>query len=58
MANFMENHLSISISWINAKLHGITALEINFLEIKPTIGEHQSVVRNIRQKDVVLARLL
>ena len=25
------NHLSISISWINGKLHGITAWEINFL---------------------------
>ena len=27
------------------------------LEIKPTIGEHQSVVRNIRREEVVLARL-
>ena len=27
------------------------------LEIKPTIGEHQSVVRNIRKEEVVLARL-
>ena len=26
-------------------------------EIKPTIGEHQSVVRNIRKDEVVLARL-
>ena len=25
------SHLSISISWINGKLHGITAFEINFL---------------------------
>ena len=25
------SHLSIKISWINGKLHGITALEINFL---------------------------
>ena len=25
------------------------------LEIKPTIGEHQSVVRNIRKEEVVLA---
>ena len=24
------SHLSINISWINGKLHGITALEINF----------------------------
>ena len=24
-------NLSINISWINGKLHGITALEINFL---------------------------
>ena len=27
------------------------------LEIKPTIGEHQSVVRNIRKEEVILARL-
>ena len=27
------------------------------LEIKPTIGEHQSVVRNIRKEEVALARL-
>ena len=27
------------------------------LDIKPTIGEHQSVVRNIREEEVVLARL-
>ena len=27
------------------------------LEIKPTFGEHQSVVRNIRKEEVVLARL-
>ena len=27
------------------------------LEIKPTIGEHQSVVRKIRKEEVVLARL-
>ena len=26
-------------------------------DIKPTIGEHQSVVRNIRKEEVVLARL-
>ena len=25
------SHLSIKIAWINGKLHGITALEINFL---------------------------
>ena len=25
------SHLSINISWMNGKLHGITALEINFL---------------------------
>ena len=25
------SHLSINISWKNGKLHGITALEINFL---------------------------
>ena len=26
------SHLSINIYWINGKLHGITALEINFLK--------------------------
>ena len=26
-----NDHLSINISWKNGKLHGITALEINFL---------------------------
>ena len=30
---------------------------INVLAIKSTIGEHQSVVRNIRKEEVVLARL-
>ena len=29
----------------------------NLLYIKPTIGEYQSVVRNIRREEVVLARL-
>ena len=28
-----------------------------FFEMKPTISEHQSVVRNIRKEEVVLARL-
>ena len=28
------SHLSINISWKNGKLHGITALEINFLTSK------------------------
>ena len=28
------------------------------LGIKPAIGEYQSVVRNIRKEDVVLARLI
>ena len=28
------------------------------LDIKPTIGEYQSVVRNIRREEVVLAQLL
>ena len=27
------------------------------LDIKPTIGEYQSVVRNIRKEEVVLAQL-
>ena len=37
------------------QIHGITALEINFLT--SNIGEYQSVVRNIRKEEVVLARL-
>ena len=33
-------------------------LSIKFLlDIKPTIGEHKSVVRNIRREDVVLAQI-
>ena len=32
-------------------------IENKLLEIKPTIGEHQSVVRNIRKEEVVSARL-
>ena len=41
------------MSSINGKLHGITALKL--LEIEPTIGEHQSVVRNIRKEKVIFA---
>ena len=37
-------------SWNNS-------IENKLLEIKPTIGEYQSVVRNIRKEEVVLARL-
>ena len=33
------------------------SIENKLLEIKPTIGEHQSVVPNIRKEEVVLARL-
>ena len=35
-------------SWINS-------IGNKLLEIKPTNGEHQSVVRNIRKEEVVLA---
>ena len=38
------------ISWNNS-------IGNKLLEVKPTIGEHQSVVRNIRKEEVVLARL-
>ena len=31
-------------------------MEINILDIKPTIGEYQSVVRNIRKEEVILAQ--
>ena len=53
----MLSHLSINMSCNNGKLHGITAIGNKLLEIKPTIGEHQSVVRNNRKEEVVLARL-
>ena len=33
------------------------SIENKLLDITPTIGEHQSVVRNIRKEEVVLARL-
>ena len=46
------SHLSINISWKNGKLHGITALVINFLTSNQLL-----VVRNIRREEVVLARL-
>ena len=31
VSNFKPLHLSISISWVNDKLRGITSLEIHFL---------------------------
>ena len=37
-------------SWNNS-------IENKLLDIKPTIGEYQSVVRNIRKEEVVLARI-
>ena len=37
-------------SWYNS-------IGYKLLDIKPTIGEYQSVVRNIRKEEVVLARL-
>ena len=43
-----------NISWKNGKLHGITnSIGNKLLDIKPTIGEYQSVVRNIRKEEVV-----
>ena len=38
------------ISWNNS-------IGNKLFDIKPTIGEYQSVVRNIRKEEVVLARL-
>ena len=43
------------MSLINGKLQGKNSFEINLLEINPTIGEYQSVVRNIR-KEVVFGQ--
>ena len=45
------SHLSINISWKNGSIGN------KLLDIKPTIGEYQSVVPNIRKEEVVLARL-
>ena len=39
---------------VSVKHHGKTSLVTNFL--KPTIGEYQSVVRNIRKEEIVLNR--
>ena len=36
---------------------GNKLLENKLFEIKPIIGEHQPVVRNVRKEEVVLARL-
>ena len=47
----------MNISWKNGKLHGITALVINFLTSNQLLVKYQSVVRNIRREEVVLARL-
>ena len=35
----------------------ISSIGNKLLDIKPTIGEHQSVVRNIGKEEVILARL-
>ena len=44
----------ISEEWQNLLINSIGT---KLLDIKPTIGEYQSVVRNIRKEEVVLARL-
>ena len=48
------SHLSINISWQTSWNNSIGN---KLLDIKPTIGEYQSVVRNIRREEVVLAQL-
>ena len=45
------------MSWINGKLLWNNNIRNKLLEIKPTIGEHQSVVPNIRKEEIVSARL-
>ena len=42
---------------MNGKLHGIATFVINFLRSKPSNGEYQSVIRNIRIEKIVLARI-
>ena len=48
------SHLSINISW---KTSWNNSIGNKLFDIKPTIGEYQSFVRNIRREEVVLARL-
>ena len=56
LSNFKPsiNKINILDQW---KTSWNNSIRNKLLEIKPTIGEHQSVVRNIRKEEVVLARL-
>ena len=50
------SHLSINISW-KWQTSWNNSIGNKLLDIKPTIGEYHSVVRNIRKEEVILARL-
>ena len=51
----MSSHVMHSITIATAD--EVIALGNKLFEIKPVIGQSQTVVRNIRQEEVVLARL-
>ena len=51
------SHLSINISWRNGKLHGITALEINFLTSNQLLVNINQLFETLEKEEVVLARL-
>ena len=48
---------TIVISNVYLTIHQHNSIGNKRLDIKPTIGEYQPVVRNIRKEEVVLARL-
>ena len=44
------SHLSINISWKNGKLHGITALEINFLTSNQLLVNINQLFKTLQKK--------
>ena len=44
------SHLSINISWKNGKLHGITALEINFLTSNQLLVDINQLFETLEKK--------
>ena len=55
MSQFERTYSEIWTEFINGNRNN--SIGNKLLYIKPTIGEYQSVVRNIRREEVVLARL-
>ena len=45
------------MSWINGKVHGITALEINFLRYYQLLVNINQLFETLEKKKLVLARL-